>query len=290
MIVIYNDNDNYNTGIEYEISVLLLCISKNKEKLNNIINQISKRDDYEKIMSIYKEMLNNNENFINTILDKFNINSLDKIELTTQRDDVGPGDILINDKFGISIKYNNKCNFNPTGKNFLTNNDILNFKNELNNFVDEYIDEMNETHGNSSNWFRVRGIKSKKTNNFIDKIKNKIIFNWDNNIISKKDIINKIYHLDSPMDYIILNINKKNEIDFSFILNEFNVDNIKLINEKNTQYVIFKDIVRDEIIGKMQVKFNNGVLEKSKTKNYILLDEFKIKIGNPLTSWNFNLY
>ena len=57
-------------------------------------------------------------------------------------------------------------------------------------------------------------------------------------------------------------------------------------------YIGFFRGEEDKPIYKMQVKFNNGILERANegTKGAIQLDNnLYAKIGNPLTSWNFFL-
>jgi len=43
-------------------------------------------------------------------------------------------------------------------------------------------------------------------------------------------------------------------------------------------------------VGHMQVKFNNGIVEKCKKKNAdIECEEIKLSFGKPFSSWNFSV-
>lgn len=282
MEVIFNVNEvnNKNTGICYEIAIFLRLL--NDDERNNQLSLLKDRDDIDKIQTIYSQLK------IDLDLSKYGIDVINKIKFTSQDDSVGPSDIIINDILGLSIKYNNNCIYNPSGSHFLTKVDIKNIKEEQINFTNGFIKENYFNYGQPENWFRNRKIKSQLARDFINKIKNKIIDNWNNNIIDKSEIINKIYQTNSPINYIIVNIDNGYSISIDDNSYNFNIDNIHLYNDPNTDYIIFRYYNKD--IGKMQIKFNNGILEKSKSKKskYILSDGTLYKLGNCISSWNYN--
>lgn len=64
-------------------------------------------------------------------------------------------------------------------------------------------------------------------------------------------------------------------------------ENIELIKEA-TSFIGFK--TNNVLFAKMQVKFNNGILEKSKGKKCdFTMDGYSMKIGDPFGSWNFSI-
>ena len=288
MNILFNTKDvveNNNPGIAQELAIFFIFSEKGDQ--NELINCIKKREDYNFILNIIEKIKSNNNSIVEDFLSNNNIESIENIELTTQNDKVGPSDIVINEIIGISVKYNNNCNFNPTGRLFLLNDDVSFIKEKLNSFTYNYITEMNTKYGSSENWFRNRNIKSEEVKKILNLIKDIVVSNWNLEKLDKGKIIKRIYHLDSPINYIILNISSKYDLKYTFQLNEFDPNQVTLENDINTQYIYFKH--KNEYIGKMQVKFNNGALEKSKGKKIIKLDNYNIKIGTPISSWNFNL-
>lgn len=268
---------NNNTGLLYEFAIFLSIIQENGREF---VDTISKREDFSKIIAMSNKI--SNDLLLNT-LSNYGIKDINKIELTTQNDSVGPSDIVINDIFGLSIKYNTKCNSNPTGKDFLKERDIDDYNKDKIEFFTNYISEKNP--------FRSRKTKSKSLNLFINNIKEKVISNWNNNILDKDEklnIINKLYHINSPIDYIILRLNSKGKIFIDDTIFNFDINNITLSNPENS-YVLFH--YNDKIIGKMQVKFNNGVFERYEGKGSpdFIIDGNNAKMGNAISSWNFSL-
>jgi hypothetical protein len=103
----------------------------------------------------------------------------------------------------------------------------------------------------------------------------------------KIDIAAKLYHMNSPINYIIIRINNKGVlfVDETTLI----LKNIKLSNLNNSHYILF--YCNEKMIGKMQVKFNNGVLERYKGKGTpdFIIDGIEVKKGNVITSWNFSI-
>jgi hypothetical protein len=119
-----------------------------------------------------------------------------------------------------------------------------------------------------------------------------VLEDWSKKSFDEKDyIINKLFHIDSPTPYWTLTI--RNKVDF------FSLDlEKKPMSKLNAEHVVLRkhstSLIEFHInglpIGKMQVKFNNGFLEKAKGRFAdITIDDISVKIGSPLSSWNFNL-
>ena len=282
---------NNNPGIEYEIACLYNLTINKKDKsniLNCIINNHSKSADIKEI--IYK--LNRPMSCIDWKNSSGNI--YDDLEIVTQDDNVGPADIILNysgEKVGISIKYNNKCNINITGRDFLPDDKINTLKSIIPNKINNCVRESAESYGHPNKWFRKR-IKSTSTDEIIDIIRKEVISEWDiKSENEKKTIINKLFHNESPIPFWVLEIRDTRQ-GFCVMLNKTpphydDVSNLKLeIHE--TSFIMFK--YNNTKIGKMQVKFNNGILEKAGKKSYDIEEQgVKMKYGNPFSSWNFSI-
>ena len=60
------------------------------------------------------------------------------------------------------------------------------------------------------------------------------------------------------------------------------------VSKFQTSYVAF--YLDDRMVGHMQVKFNNGFVEKCKKKNPdVICQGVKISFGQPFSSWNFSV-
>jgi len=60
------------------------------------------------------------------------------------------------------------------------------------------------------------------------------------------------------------------------------------VRKYQTSYVAF--YLENRMVGHMQVKFNNGFVEKCKKKNPDLTCEgVKMSYGQPFSSWNFSV-
>jgi hypothetical protein len=98
----------------------------------------------------------------------------------------------------------------------------------------------------------------------------------------------KGFQIFSPIKYYTIVINN----DLSCEINEpeivFSVDEVNIEKHK-TSFIVFK--VNNKIVVKLQVKFNNGFIEKAKneTSSTFRIDEILFKNGDPFGSWNFNI-
>jgi hypothetical protein len=280
---------NINTGIEFELAIYYhLCAPLEKEEIKDKI--ISKHPLKDKIEYVIRNLDYNN------LKKDMNLVSEPEVSyLTTQNDSVGPSDVVVkvdNELLGLSIKYSNNCNLNISGSHFLSKQSILEIQNSFDLYGRNYIKEMTQLYGGAENWFRQRK-SSEIVNEFIDFIRDKVIHDWSFYLTaeSKMKIINLAFHSESPIKFYIARVDKikgvfKCEIDKNPI-KQISISEVTLIKHQ-TSYVAFN--YKDEKFALMQIKFNNGILEKPKGDKFdYLVDGIKMKFGSPLTSWNFNL-
>ena len=216
----------------------------------------------------------------------------------TQNDSLGPSDILVcNNKeilFGISIKFANSNNWNPSAKNFLDNSIIKKLKLiYVKDYLPKYKHDMRSRFGecklikgSRNTWSRKR---SSVTDDFIDLIRDEFITSWENKDLSeRKLILNKGFHVNSPLKYYVIEIGSKDwKLSDPKPISE--IQDIYLEKYK-TSYVAFK--VGNKILVKLQIKFNNGFIEKTESSqnNKFKIDDIYFKNGDPFGSWNFNIF
>lgn len=278
---------NNNTGIEYEYAVFVHLIEERKAELfiKTIVEYHNKK---EKIISTIDNIN------ISSLTSELNINNFNckEVFIATQVDEVGPSDLLLkcdrDNILGLSIKYGNNCAFNVTSKEFLTKESIDYLKTELDYTCKNYVHEMREKYGEVSHWFRTRK-RSEESDRFIDKARDLVIYDWKNKSnIEKKILLEKLTHSNSPIKFWIVNIKKNLQIEIVKVpFKVIEVDHIK-IEKYQSSFLEFK--INNKPFARMQVKFNNGILERN-NNNYIIIDdiELKAKPGDPFGSWNFSL-
>lgn len=309
--------------VEYEIG-LFLCLLTNPDEIEAVINAASTREDYKKILSIAN---NANKEAILNILSYAGMSLLD-VSFESQNDEVGPADVVVyasnrhgeNKKIGLSVKYDNDVICNYTGRDILTEEQISNLQEQLPAFADRYLNEMIERFGSFEEWYRIRfetnqKIASEVTNEYIDLVRDAVVDRWAIMSQEEKDeFLYKVYRTDSPLDYWIYSFQKKGK----FILCT-NPPYIRrsayprvTIEKIAGQYLGF--FLDGQLLGKTQVKFNNGIFERYTSKPYkdaieagnnelansifaryaaqgkgIMVEGKPLKYGVPFTSWNFEI-
>lgn len=282
---------NYNTGIEYEIALFYrLCKACNLDT-GQLIRHISRRSDADKIISISR--YSNPSLILNLLSEKGLV--LRDVSLETQNDNIGPADIVLsvtdagNNAFplGLSVKFRNTCTFNVTGRRFLTGTQISTLKKQLEDYTLSYIREMKKEWGDVGNWFHKRRTGT-VTDKYIDLIRDAVILNWPN-IKDKSQLVASLYHKDSPIKFWVVKYSNRSysvNPDPVFV-NPENVNDIK-VRKFHTSYIAF--YLNDIKIGHMQVKFNNGFIEKCKKKHPdFVVDNIPMSYGHPFSSWNFSV-
>lgn len=309
--------------VEYEIG-MFLCLLTNPDEIKAVIEAVSTRDDYKKVLGIAN---NTNKESIFNILSYAGM-SFNDVSFESQNDDVGPADIVIyatdrhneQKKIGVSIKYDNDVICNYTGRDILTEEQIFGLKERLPVFANRYLTEMIARYGSFQEWYRIRfetniKIVSEVTNEYIDLVRDAVIERWNTMSQEDKDrFLYKVYRTDSPLDYWIYSFQKKGK----FIL----CTNPPYIRKSAYSRVTIRKIAAqylgffldDQLLGKTQVKFNNGIFEEYTSKQYktaieagnheqaeeivsrfveqgkgVVFEGKPLKFGMPFTSWNFEI-
>ena len=279
---------NINTGVEYEIALFYQLVSANEQQ--QILTAINKRADKDKVLGIIKIT------DTTTILSALQKRGLVLLDATfeTQNDEIGPSDVVMvvsdgNNKFqiGISVKYANACTLNVTGRKFITDSQIAELKKQLPIYTAKYIDEMTTTYGNVDNWFRLRR-PSATTDAYIDLIRDEVVKNWSN-VKDKPSLLSTMFHSDSPIEFWVVTYSKKGyKLTVQPQTIEISRANDVTIAKYQTSYVAF--YLDGKKVGQMQVKFNNGFIEKCKKgSSDIVCEDVKMKYGKPFSSWNFSV-
>ncbi len=284
-------SNNINTGVEYEIALFYKLLKNQPNEQTQVMRSINGRYDVSKVKSIIAQTDISN---IEHALQNMGLNLYDS-SFETQNDEVGPADIIMyvenkqgqRKKIGLSVKYANTCTLNVTGRNFITDAQIAQLKKQLPHYTEMYINEMTESYGDVNNWFRKRK-PSTTTDNYIDLIRDAVIENW-NNVKNKTTLLSALFHSDSPIEFWVITYGnrgytlktKPQTIDMS------RADNVT-VGKYQTSYVAF--YLDGIMVGHMQVKFNNGFVEKCKKKNPdVICQGVEMSYGQPFSSWNFSV-
>lgn len=288
---------NTNPGVEYEIALFARLIESKAEEYRKVLCSIDKRSDKLKVLEIQK---NTSIQLIVNELKKRGYSLIDA-SFETQNDNVGPSDIVLEvkdssdkiSKLGLSVKYKNKNSLNPTARKYITDDQIKKLKCLYDNeYIPKYIEEMKKTYGNISNWNRKR---SKVADAFYDLIRDAVIENWPN-VSNKTTLLAQMFHANSPIPFWVINYSDRGysiETDLKTV-DEGKVNDI-VVEKYCDAFVAFK--LDGRIIGKIQVKCNNGFIEdqfnhagkaKKKKPDFIIDGAPRIK-GKPFGSWDFTL-
>lgn len=309
--------------VEYEIG-MFLCLLTNPDEIKSVIEAASTRDDYKEILGIANNI--NKESILNIL--SYSGMSFNDVSFESQNDNVGPADIVIYatdrhgelKKIGVSIKYNNDVIYNYTGNELLTPDQKIILEEKLPVFANRYLQEMIEKFGSFQEWYRIRfgrhtKITSVVTNEYIDLIRDAVLERWGNMSQEEKDIfLYRVYRTDSPLDYWIYNFQKRGR--------NILCTNPPYIRRSEYPSVSLRKIagqylgfyIDGKLLGKTQVKFNNGILEKYNSRSYnnalennnqelaerilsrdiqqrkcIVYEGIPLKLGSPFSSWNFEI-
>ena len=281
-------SNNNNVGIEYEFALYYLLLDDQFKNIfyNITIKKHQKEDKISHIIEIQRENVYQQ-------LSKPEYSLYKYVYLSTQDDTVGPADIVIYENenksgnvLGLSVKYNNSCNVNMSSSYFLTATDKDELKIFQKDWVHNHIDCLIRKKGHANNWFRQRkGGATTYSVSCIDIIRNRVLHNWNNGYINKQIIIDKLYHSDSPIDYEVWKFTKKKLKVLEKPNFDDNTSEIIIAKYKKSYIGLY---INDNLICKIQVKFNNGILERSeqKSKNTICVDDIYMKMGDAFGSWN----
>ena len=146
---------------------------------------------------------------------------------------------------------------------------------------------MTSKYGDVNKWFRMRK-PSTTTDEYIDLIRDAVIENWPY-VDNKTKLLSALFHNDSPIEFWVVTYTnngytlktRPQTIDIS------RASDVK-VGKYQTSYVAF--YLDETIVGHMQVKFNNGFIEKCKKTNPdIVCQGVKMSFGKPFSSWNFSV-
>ena len=280
---------NINTGVEYEIALFYALLKNNPQEQKQIMSAINKRYDASKVKEI---IVQTTTSPIERELKNKGWALVD-VSFETQNDEVGPADIVMHvksqngrqKKIGISVKYANTCTLNVTGRSFITEKQITHLRNLLPHYTDMYINEMKSTYGEVDNWFRKRK-PSSTTDEYIDLIRDAVIENWKN-LTNKTTLLRALFHADSPIEFWIATYGK---CGYTLKTKPQTIDmsraNDVVVCKYQTSYIAFYlDGIK---VGHMQVKFNNGFVEKCKKHTPdVTCQGVPMSYGMPFSSWNF---
>ena len=281
---------NINTGVEYEIALFYVLLKNNPSEKTKVMDALNSRYDASKIKSIISQT---DTIAIEQALEKRGF-TLEDVSFETQNDEVGPADIVMFvsngetvSKIGLSVKYANTCTLNVTGRSFITDIQIAQLKKQLPVYTQKYIQEMSQKYGDVGNWFRMRK-PSETTDAFIDLIRDAVIANWSN-VRNKTSLLSALFHTDSPIEFWVVTYGNTG---FSLKTKPQTIDmsraNDVTIGKYQTSYVAF--YLDGTMVGHMQVKFNNGFIEKCKKKNPdVVCQGIEMAYGQPFSSWNFSV-
>lgn len=284
-------SNNTNTGVEYEIALFFKLLKNKPNEQSQVMNALNSRGDSSKIKSIISMT---DITLIEQALKRQGL-ELEDSTFETQNDEVGPADIVmlvkncqgIKNKIGLSVKYANTCTLNVTGRNFITDNQISKLKEKLPQYTKDYIAEMTNAYGNVENWFRKRK-PSRTTDLFIDLIRDAVIENWKY-IKNKTTLLSALFHNDSPIEFWVVTYGN-NGYELKTVPQTIDMSraNDVRIGKYQTSYVAF--YLDGKMVGHMQVKFNNGFIEKCKKKKPdVIWQGIEMSYGQPFSSWNFSV-
>ena len=284
-------SNNINTGVEYEIALFYKLLKNQPNEQTQVMNAINRRYDVAKVKSIIAET---DTSSIERALSAAGFVLVDA-SFETQNDEVGPADIVMHvtnrsgqkKKIGLSVKYANTCTLNVTGRNFITDAQIAQLRGQLPRYTDMYIREMTNAYGNVNNWFRKRK-PSNTTDQYIDLIRDAVIANW-RNVRNKTTLLSALFHSDSPIEFWVVTYGN---YDYTLKTKPQTIDmsraNDVTVGKYQTSYVAF--YLDGIMVGHMQVKFNNGFVEKCKKLNPdVVCQGVEMAYGQPFSSWNFSV-
>lgn len=285
---LFEIENNINTGVEYEIALFYQLAPASEQ--SRIMVAVNKRADKSKVKELIKETSTTQ---IVAELSNRGLKLVD-VSFETQNDEVGPSDIVmmvldgsVTKRIGLSVKYANTCTLNVTGRRFITDKQIADLRRQLPRYTKMYVNEMTKEYGSVTNWFRKRK-PSKTTDEFIDLIRDAVIDNWSQ-VEDKTTLLSALFHANSPIEFWVVTYTN-NGYNLKTVPQTIEMRRAKdvVVGKYQTSYVAF--YLDGAMVGHMQVKFNNGFVEKCKKQTPDLVCEgVEMSYGQPFSSWNFSV-
>ena len=289
--------ENQNTGVEYEIALFYkLLLSVNNIESGIVLEAINKRGDAAKVKTIARKTN------IAAILEEINNRNYNLVDVSfeTQNDEIGPSDIVLTvetenglrKQLGLSVKYANSCTLNSTSARFITEEQRQEIESVYPSYKNKYIKFMRAQYGNAVNWHRKR---CPVTSEFIDLLRDAVIKHW-NERNDKRDVLSAAFQDTSPIEFWVVTYTERGyKLNASPVCIDLSRPNDVIAEKHAGQYVTFS--LDGVVYGKMQVKFNNGLLElnlnhRGERKKEIpdeIIDNLEFINGDPFGSWNFSV-
>lgn len=299
---------NNNTGIEYEYGTSLFLLTRKQyvfgkkltTKEQEFLDTILSHPKIAQIREIADAASIGFKDFWLQRIDDY-LNRCEIIDLT-QNDHYGPADtgFFENGNYvdGPSVKYNNTCQANISGKTALeTFGSSYDWNKVKETRTSAFILYNTKMYGSADNWFR-QNKRCPITSEVTGEIRDTFIDAFN----SCKDREKRIQFLkhglnieqNTPSYFICKYVKRKGRITMKCTdMPNFEDDTLGMIKAGRWKgYVGFFTEDEDKPVFKMQVKFNNGFLEEAKETIRDRIDlgcNIYARVGNPLTSWNFSL-
>lgn len=288
--------NNINTGVEYEIALFYKLLKSNPSEQTKVMEALNTRFDARKIKGIISQT---NIESIETALKTKGLTLVD-VTFETQNDEIGPADIVMHvknnkeqkEKIGLSVKYANSCTLNSTSGRFISSEQRKNIEGLYPTYKSRFIEYMKSNYGNASNWHRKR---CPITSEFIDVLRDAVIENWKVRN-DKKDILSTAFQDNSPIPFWVITYGSYGfSINTSPVCIDLSRSNEVIASKHAGQYVSFS--LDGRVYAKMQVKFNNGLLElnydhkgnRKRETPSVVIDGIEFIDGDPFGSWNFSV-
>ena len=299
----HSNNDlivNNNPGIEHEIAVAFHLMAEKQKEEEGFYNEVVMKHPRSTRILGSIDNLKTHSDTLNwpDIFSKFRNEESYYVSLAyTQDDSLGPADVMIccfdKIQFGVSVKFKNRNNWNPSALNFINKND----KKELNQLYEQkylplHLSHMKERYGkceyldslnNYTNWYRKR---SKIADQYIDIIRDRVIKKWhEKNEKERGEIFKAAYHDNSPIDYfdLILRENQSSLISSPRPI-PINIRDIQLDKHKTSAVRFY---LNGKLTDNLQVKANNGFIERHGNRNSFAVNEIKWGYGDFFGSWDW---
>ena len=288
---------NTNFGIEYEIALFYKLLPQGGQEASLVMSSILKRVNKQKVLDIIGIT---DENILKQHLSNSGL-SINDVSFESQNDNVGPADLVLQVRdrhnrvspLGLSVKYANNNAHNPTGRRFLSPEQIAELQIQYDTvYLPKYMQEMKERFGAVQNWHRKRSVA---VSEYYDRIRDAVISNWSK-VEDKISLLSAIFHTNSPIPFWVLNYSNNG---YSVKETPDTIDGSRVsdvtVAKFRKSYVAF--ILDDTIIGKIQVKCNNGFIEDLYARSGepkrncpdMYIDGLPRLKGDPFSSWDFTL-
>lgn len=296
---------NRNTGIEYELAAglaLIRGLSIQGPKARALAGQIPAFEKAERVAEVAARL--EEAELASVLQSRLHLQSVSDLDLISQ-DDSTPGDLLLftPDRYphevSVSVKYGTGVSRNPTGRLFVSAAFIEEKERELGEAaVPAFIAEMTGAYGPAPNWFRKRKT-SETAARFVESIAGEVCGEWSGlQPFWRRYIMRSCLQYESAKPYVTLLI-RRGGAQFDLPDHSrserslMDVDHLEIVPSPTSRHDVIFVHRRHGPAGKMQIKFNNGFLERARKGRHggeiDLGHAILARPGKPFSSWNFEL-